>query len=199
METLKKFWIAGAMIATLPAGTMAAAPASSETMAGVYRGFLAFDFKGKEVREWMMVSFNQDGTMTFGAEEAHDEPIDPATGVVTKNDFESANLGLWRAVDAKTIEFGTQQYRAGSVFCKPVNQHPDTMLPTCSFIITARLTANASVRGETCDLGGVRGALSVQSVDGSKTDMNPLNLGIKLEYCLQKMSVNRFLKRAPLD
>ncbi len=173
--------------------------ASAETLSGVYRGFLAFDFKGKEVREWMMVSFNPDGTMTFGAEEGHDEPVDPATGIVTKNDFESANLGLWRAVNDSTMEFGSQQYRAGSTFCKPVNQHPEGLLPTCSFILTARLRTTATVRGETCDLGGVKGALAVQSVDGGKTVTNPFNLGIKIDYCLQKMSIDKFMALAPLE
>jgi hypothetical protein len=185
--------------ATIAIGSMAAATASAETLAGVYRGFLAFDFKGKEVREWMMVSFNADGTMIFGAEEAHDEPVDPATGVVTKNDFESANLGLWRAVGDTAMEFGTQQYRAGSAFCKPVNQHPEGLLPTCSFVITARLSTNVTVRGATCDLGGTKGALAVQAVDGSTTVTNPFNLGIRLDYCLQKMSVDKFMALAPLD
>ena len=42
-------------------------------------------------------------------------------------------------------------------------------LPTCSFILTARLKMNSEVRGETCDLGGVKGGFSIQSADGSAT------------------------------
>lgn len=199
LKSLSKSLAPAAVLATIAIGTMAVAPASAESPAGVYRGFLAFDFKGKEVREWMMVALHGDGTITFGAEEGHDEPVDPNTGIVTKNDFEAANLGLWRAVDDSTIEFGSQQFRAGSAFCKPVNLHGEGLLPTCSFVLTARLTANANVRGETCDLGGTKGALSVQAVDGSKTEMNPFNLGLKIDYCWQKMTIDGFLKQAPLN
>jgi hypothetical protein len=176
-----------------------ASPAAADSLSGVYQGFLAFDFKGKEVREWMMISFNPGGTVVMGAEEGQDEPVDPETGVVTKNDFESTNLGLWRSVDANTLEFGSQQYRAGSAFCGPVNKHGEGLLPTCSFILTARLTVGAEVRGESCDLGGLNGGLAVQSVDGTLTEANPLNLGLKIDYCLQKMSVDHFLELAPVE
>lgn len=173
--------------------------AIADAIAGTYQGFLAFDHKGKEVREAMMITFHEDGTLIFGAEEGHDEPVDPNTGLITRNDVESANLGLWRQAGEDTVEFGSQQYRAGSGFCKPVNQHGKDMLPTCSFILTARLKMGATVRGEQCDLGGVNGGLSVQSVDGTKTEANPLGLGLKLDYCLRRMSVDKFLQLAPLD
>ena len=186
----------GMCLAGLVATPSAAADLTEASVTGVYRGFLAFDFKGKEVREWMMISFGQGGTLVMGAEEGHDEPVDAATKIVTKNDFESANLGLWRVANDK-VEFGSQQYRAGSAFCGPVNMHPDGLLPTCSFILTGRLQANADVRGEKCDLGGVKGGLSVQSVDGAKTEPNPFNLGIKIDYCLQKQSIDAFMKLAP--
>ena len=137
------------------------AQADAGSLAGTYQGFLAFDFKGKEVREQLMISFHGGGTMIMGAEEGHDEPVDPKTGLVTKNDIESANLGVWRQVGNDVLEFGSQQYRAGSGFCKPVNTHGKERLPTCSFILTARLKENAQVRGETCDLGGVKGGFSV--------------------------------------
>ena len=97
------------------------------------------------------------------------------------------------------MEFGSQQYRAGSGFCKPVNVHGEGLLPTCSFILTARLKTAATVRGEQCDLGGVNGGFSVQSVDGSKTETNPFGLGLKLDYCFRRMSVDKFLELAPLD
>jgi hypothetical protein len=124
---------------------------AADTIAGTYQGFLAFDHKGKEVREAMMIVFHQDGTLVFGAEEGHDEPVDQKTGLIISNDVESANLGLWRQVGADTVEFGSQQYRAGSGFCKPVNVHGEGLLPTCSFILTARLKTAATVRGEQCD------------------------------------------------
>lgn len=190
-----------AVIGSLFFVSIAVSPAVAEdltqgSVTGVYRGFLAFDFKGKEVREWMMISFSHDGTMVFGAEEGHDEPVDPATKIVTKNDFESASLGLWRVAGGK-VEFGTQQYRAGSAFCGPVNKHPDGLLATCSFILTGRLAADAAVRGEKCDLGGLNGGLAVQSVDGEKTESNPLNLGLKIDYCLNKQSIDTYMKLAP--
>lgn len=193
--------LGGLFLASLAATPAAAADLTEASATGVYRGFLAFDFKGKEVREWMMITFDQGGTMIMGAEEGHDEPVDPTTKIVTKNDFESANLGLWRVSAGNSgvsmVEFGSQQYRAGSAFCGPVNTHPDGLLPTCSFILTGRLQANADVRGEKCDLGGVKGGLSVQSVDGAKTEPNPFNLGIKIDYCLQKQSIDAFMKLAP--
>jgi len=173
-------------------------PAMADTVAGTYRGFLAFDHKGKEVREALMVSFNADGTLIMGAEEGHDEPVDPETGLATRNDVESANLGLWRKAGQSALEFGTQQYRAGSGFCGPVNKHPKTLLPTCSFILTARLEEGLGVRGETCDLGGVGGGFSIQSVDGKTTEANPFGLGLRIDYCLQRMSVDRFLELAPI-
>jgi hypothetical protein len=176
------------------------APAvAQDSLAGIYRGFLAFDHKGEEVREWMMISFNKDGTLTMGAEEGHDEPVDPDTGLATKNDVESANLGLWREVGEDAMEFGSQQYRAGSGFCGPVNKHPEGLLPTCSFILTARLKKGAEVRGEKCDLGGIGGGFSIQSVDGKTTEANPFDLGLTIDYCLQRMTVDKFLKLAPIQ
>ncbi len=81
----------------LAASLVLTSPASAENaMAGVYQGFLAFDYRGEEVRDWMMISFHEDGTLIMGAEEGHDEPVDPDTGLATRNDVESANLGLWR-------------------------------------------------------------------------------------------------------
>jgi len=68
---------------------------------------------------------------------------------------------------------------------------------TCSFVFTARLKANAEVRDQKCDLGGLRGGWAVQSVGGDKTGPNPLNLGIKLDYCLNKQSIDGFMKLAP--
>ena len=180
------------LVLALPALSLA------DTLAGTYRGFLAFDHKGKEVREWMMISFHQDGTLVMGAEEGHDEPVDGQTAMVTRNDIESANLGLWRAVDTGGLEFGTQQFRAGSGFCAPVNKHGKDLLPTCSFILTARLSADAEVRGAKCDLGGLGGGFSIQSVDGSVTEANPFGLGLKLDYCLNRLSVDRFLELAPI-
>lgn len=170
----------------------------ADPMAGTYQGFLAFDHKGKEVREAMMMSFNQDGTLIMGAEEGHDEPVDPHTGLATRNDIEGANLGLWRKVADDALEFGSQQYRAGSAFCGPVDQHGKGLLPTCSFILTARLKMNMEVRGEKCDLGGVGGGFSIQSVDGTVTESNPFGLDLKIDYCLQKMSVDKFLELAPI-
>ena len=175
------------------------APAKAESLAGTYQGFLAFDFKGKEVREQLMISFHKGGTMILGAEEGHDEPVDPKTGLATKNDIESANLGVWRQVGSDVLEFGSQQYRAGSGFCKSVGKPGKERLPSCSFILTARLQANAQVRGEQCDLGGVKGGFSAQSVDGSQTETNPFGLGLKLDYCLRRMTVDKFFKLAPLN
>ena len=97
------------------------------------------------------------------------------------------------------MEFSSQQYRAGSAFCGPVNTHGKERLPTCSFVLTARLKSNVEVRGTKCDLGGVKGSFSVQSVDGSVTEANPFGLGLKLDYCLQKMTVDAFLKLAPQE
>ena len=48
-------------------------------------------------------------------------------------------------------------------------------------------------------LGGVKGSFSAQSVDGSVTETNPFGLGLKLDYCLQKMTVDAFLKLAPQE
>jgi hypothetical protein len=176
-----------------------ASTVAADSMLGTYRGFLAFNHKGKEVREAMMMSFHQDGTLIMGAEEGHDEPIDPNTGLVTRNDVESANLGLWRRVGEDALEFGSQQYRAGSGFCGPVNKHGKGLLATCSFILTARLKINVEVRGEKCDLGGVDGGFSIQSVDGTVTESNPFGLGLKVDYCLQRMSVDKFLELAPIN
>ncbi|MCK5366229.1 MAG: hypothetical protein KAR22_24800, partial [Gammaproteobacteria bacterium] len=97
-------------IAAIP--VFLSAPAAAETFIGTYRGFLAFDHDGKEIRESMMISFYEDGNLIMGAEEGHDESVDPDTGLVTKNDVESANLGVWRKAGNNAIEFGSQQYRA---------------------------------------------------------------------------------------
>jgi hypothetical protein len=186
----------------LAASLVLTSPASAENaMAGVYQGFLAFDYKGEEVREWMMISFHEDGTLIMGAEEGHDEPVDPDTGLATRNDVESANLGLWRMSGENALEFGSQQYRAGSGFCAPVNKHGDDLLPTCSFILTARLQMDVEVRGEKCDLGGVGGGFSIQSVDRTVTEANPprsFGLGLKIDYCLQRLTVDKFLELAPI-
>ena len=183
----------------LAASLVLTSPASAENaMAGVYQGFLAFDYKGEEVREWMMISFHEDGTLIMGAEEGHDEPVDPDTGLATRNDVESANLGLWRMSGENALEFGSQQYRAGSGFCAPVNKHGDDLLPTCSFILTARLQMDVEVRGEKCDLGGVGGGFSIQSVDRTVTEANPFELGLTIDYCLQRMTVDKFLELAPI-
>jgi len=182
------------------ASLLLSSPALSEgTIAGNYQGFLAFDHKGKEVREWMMASFQEDGTLIMGAEESHDEPVDPDTGLATGNDVESANLGLWRKVGTDALELGSQQYRAGSGFCAPVNKHGEDLLPTCSFILTTRLKTDVEVRGEKSDLGGVGGGFSIQSVDGSITETNPFGLGLKIDYCLQRLTVDKFLELAPIE
>ena len=183
----------------IAASLLLTSPASAENaMVGVYQGFLAFDHKGEEVREWMMISFNADGTVIMGPEEGHDEPLDPKTGLASKNDVEGTQLGIWRGVDATTLEFGAQQYRAGSGFCGPVNKHGEGLLPTCSFILTARLQMDVEVRGEKCDLGGVGGGFSIQSVDGTVTEANPFELGLTIDYCLQRMTVDKFLELAPI-
>jgi len=184
----------------LAASLVLTSPASAENaMAGVYQGFLAFDYKGEEVREWMMISFHEDGTLIMGAEEGHDEPVDPDTGLATRNDVESANLGLWRMSGENALEFGSQQYRAGSGFCAPANKHGENLLPTCSFILTARLKTDVEVRGEKCDLGGVGGGFSIQSVDGAVTEANPFGLGLTIDYCLQRLTVDKFLELAPIE
>jgi hypothetical protein len=174
-----------------------AAPAAADFV-GTYRGFLAFDYKGKEVREWMMITFHADGTLIMGAEEGHDEPVDPETGLATRNDVESANLGAWREASDSVLEFGSQQMRAGSGFCAPVNEHPESLLPTCSFVLTARLSKNAEVRGESCDLGGLGGGFALQSVDGEMVDPNPFDLNMTIDYCLEKVTVDRFFELAPV-
>lgn len=178
---------------------LTAGPAAAEDLSGVYRGYLAFDFNGQEIREFMMISFGGDGSVIMGAEEGQDEPVDPATGIVTKNDFEAANLGLWRGTGDGALEFGVQQFRAGSGFCGAVAQDDEGVLPACSFVLTARLSEGAEVRGETCELGGVGGGLSVQSVDGRETAKDPFDLGITIDYCLTKMSVDRFFDEAPMQ
>ncbi len=187
----------------LAASLVLTSPASAENaMAGVYQGFLAFDYRGEEVREWMMISFHEDGTLIMGAEEGHDEPVDPDTGLATRNDVESANLGLWRMSGENALEFGSQQYRAGSGFCAPANKHGENLLPTCSFILTARLKTDVEVRGEKCDLGGVGGGFSIQSVDRTVTEANPprsFGLGLKIDYCLQRLTVDKFLELAPIN
>ena len=192
-NTLRGKWAMASCAAMLLTGT----PVHAEDLSGVYRGFLAFDFKGEEIREAMMVSFGGDKIVIMGAEEGQDEPVDAETGIVTKNDFEAVNLGLWRDAGDGELEFGTQQYRAGSGFCNAVAQNAEGTLAACSFILTARLSAGAQVRGETCDLGGVGGGLSVQSVNGQETAKNPFELGITIDYCLTKMSVDVFFEDAP--
>ncbi|NCF27244.1 MAG: hypothetical protein GWP69_07660 [Gammaproteobacteria bacterium] len=174
-------------------------PAVADSVIGTYRGFLAFDHDGKEIRESMVMSFFGDGNVIMGAEEGHDEAVNPDTGLVTKNDVESTNLGVWRKAGDHGLEFGSQQYRAGSAFCAPVNAHGPELLSTCSFILTARLEKDAKVRGEHCDLGGVGGGFGVQSVDGKVTESNPFELGLKIDYCLQKLSVDGLLKLVPVE
>ena len=196
--TIRKIAFSVLALSCATASLFLSAPADAGSLAGTYQGFLAFDYKGKEVREQLMISFHDGGTMIMGAEEGHDEPVDPKTGLATKNDIESANLGVWRQVGTDVLEFGSQQYRAGSGFCKPVNKHGNELLPTCSFILTARLKSGAMVRGEQCDLGGVNGGFSIQSVDGAKTETNPFGLGLKLDFCLRRMTVDAFLKLAPI-
>ncbi len=186
-------------LSCIAASLLLSSPALADTIAGTYRGFLAFEFQGEEVREWMMISFNKDGTLIMGAEEGHDEPVDPDTRLVTRNDFESANLGLWRKVGTNALEFGSQQYRAGSGACAPLSKQGGLLLPTCSFIFTARLEMDIEVRGEQCDLGGVDGGFSVQSVDGTVTKANPFGAPFKMDYCLQRMSVDEFLELAPIE
>lgn len=44
----------------------------------------------------MTISFGGDRIVIMGAEEGQDEPVDAEAGIVTKNDFETGNLGLWR-------------------------------------------------------------------------------------------------------
>jgi hypothetical protein len=195
---IKKSLCAGLMICSVLAPLAGAGQASAESLEGVYRGFLAFDLKGKEIRESLMVAFGANGVVVFGAEEGQDEPVDPKTGIVTKNDFESTTIGLWRTAGQDTLEFGVQQYRAGSGLCGAVKPSAKGVLPSCSFVLTARLKAPATVRGIECDLGGVGGGFSVQSVDGVKVETNPLGLGLKLDYCLQKQTVDNFLKLAPI-
>lgn len=175
------------------------APTEADTFIGTYWGFLAFDHDGKEIREGMMMSFYADGNLIMGAEEGHDESVDADTGLVTKNDVESTNLGLWRKAGNNAIEFGSQQYRAGSGFCAPVNSNGPELLATCSFILTARLEQGTKVRGEHCDLGGVGGGFGIQSVDGKVTEKNPFDLGLKIDYCLQKLSVDKLLELVPVE
>jgi hypothetical protein len=186
------------MISTFLVPLAGVGQASAESLEGVYRGFLAFDLKGKEIRERLMVAFGPNGMVVFGAEEGQDEPVDPKTGIVTKNDFESTTIGLWRPAGQDTLEFGVQQYRAGSGLCGAVKPSAKGVLPSCSFVLTARLKASATVRGTDCDLGGIGGGFGVQSVDGVKVETNPLGLGLKMDYCLQKQTVDSFLKLAPI-
>lgn len=193
--SILRYWLV-LLVALSP--VMSAGHAAADDPEGVYRGFLAFDIKGKEIRERLMVAFGANGTVVFGAEEGQDEPVDPKTGVVTKNDFESTTIGLWREAGDDGLEFGVQQYRAGSGLCKAVKPNASGVLPSCSFVLTARLQPQASVRGTKCDLGGVGGGFGVQSVDGVKIETNPLGLGLKIDYCLQKQTVEMFLKLAPI-
>jgi hypothetical protein len=198
MTFIKKNGLRALMISTCLMSLTCVVPASAAGLEGVYRGFLAFDFKGKEVRERLMVTFGTNGMVVFGAEEGQDEPLDPKTGIVTKNDFESTTMGLWRPAGQDTLEFGVQQFRAGSGLCGAVKPSAKGVLPSCSFVLTARLKASATVRGTECDLGGVGGGFGVQSVDGVKVETNPLGLGLKMDYCLQKQTVDSFLKLAPI-
>ena len=184
-------------LSCIAASLLLSSPALADTIEGTYRGFLMFEFQGEEVREWMMISFNKDGTVIMGAEEGHDEPVDPDTRLATRNDFESANLGLWRKVGTDELEFGSQQYRAGSGACGPLSKQGGSLLPTCSFIFTARLKMNVEVRGEECDLGGVDGGFAVQSADGAVTNANPFGPPFRMDYCLQRMSIDKFLELAP--
>ena len=49
--------------------------AAADSLVGTYRGFLAFDHDGKEIREGMVMSFFADGNLIMGAE---DHPPDAA-------------------------------------------------------------------------------------------------------------------------
>ncbi len=57
---------------------------------------------------------------------------------------------------------------------------------------------DVEVRGEKCDLGGVGGGFSIQSVDSTVTEANPFELGLTIDYCLQRMTVDKFLELAPI-
>ena len=85
----------------------------------------------------------------------------------------------------------------------PINcyviEHPEGLLPTCSFVLTAKLSRNTTVRGESCDLGGVGGGFGLQSVDGKTMDTNPFGLNMTIDYCLEKVTVDRFFELAPMQ
>lgn len=170
---------------------------AGDDSAGAYRGFLAFDLRGSEIREGLIVVFAADGTVIFGAEEGQDEPVDAETGIVTANDFESTALGVWRTEDEGLV-FGVQQFRAGSALCGDIEPAAEGVLQSCSFTITSRLSRGAAVRGSECDLGGTGGGLGAQSVDGAQTVADPLGLGLALDVCLNRLTVEDLLAQAPL-
>ena len=60
---IKKSLCAGLMICSVLAPHAGAGQASAESLEGVYRGFLAFDLKGKEIRESLMEAFGANGTV----------------------------------------------------------------------------------------------------------------------------------------
>ncbi len=51
---------------------------------------------------------------------------------------------------------------------------------------------------KTCDLDGIGRGLGIQSVDGKSTEANPFDLGLTIDYRLQKMTVDRFFELAPI-
>ena len=55
-------------LSCIAASVLLISPARADTIEGIYRGFLAFDHKGKDVREQMMISFHSDGTLIMGAQ-----------------------------------------------------------------------------------------------------------------------------------
>lgn len=166
--------------------------------AGIYTGFLAFDLGGNEVREGVVIVLAADGSVVFGAEEGQDEAVDPDTGVVTANDFESTTMGAWRAEGDGAV-FGVQQFRAGSGLCKAIQPQVEGVLPSCAFVLTARLEPGVSVRGTDCAMGALGGGFSVLSVNGAEVVANPLGLDLAFDYCLEKRSVDNFLELAPLS
>ncbi|WP_424933441.1 hypothetical protein [Amaricoccus macauensis] len=182
-----------------PCGTpvLVHAQGAGSNLAGVYHGFVVLNLPSGAVREGLMVAFEADGAVIFGAEEGHDEPIDAETGLVTANDFESTTMGAWRA-EGEGLVFGVKQFRAGSALCGDIAPSSEGVLRSCSFTITARLEPGLSVQGEDCDLGGTGGGLSVQSVDGAQNVADPLGLGLAPDYCLKRLSLDDFLELAPL-
>ena len=61
----------------------------------------------------------------------------------------------------------------------------------------ALLALDEKTCSETCDPGGVDGGLAVQPVDGKEMAKNPFDPGITIDYCLTRMSVDKFFEEAP--